>query len=118
MERGPLLGLERREELVLQAGGECAELPERALAVGRESDDVPAPVLRIALSLDEPPLLEFVEESDERPPVVAERVCDRRLRLGHSLVEQREDCMVVRAQARPLVFVEGALLRGEAEPLE
>ena len=73
----PLLGVERREEVVLQALVERAEPGQRALAVGVEADDVPAPIVRIALALDELLLLELVEEADERAPVVTERVRNR-----------------------------------------
>ena len=83
-----LLGVERREELVLQALGQCAELRQRALAVGCDPDDLPAPVVGIALALDERLLLELVEQADERAAVVAERVRDLRLRLGSAPLEQ------------------------------
>src|SRR5205823_8058929 len=48
-----LLGVERREELVLEALGEGAELRERALAVGCDADDLTAAVVRVALALPE-----------------------------------------------------------------
>src|SRR5438477_2955722 len=77
-----------------------------------------APVVGVALALDEALLLELVEEPDERPAVVAQCVGDRRLRLGHTFVEQRENRVVVRIQALLLVDLERAALGGEAEPLE
>ncbi len=113
-----LLGVERREELVLQALGQRAELRERALAVRRDPHEVPPSVVRIALALDELLLLELVQQADERATVVAERVCDLRLRLGSAALEQGEDRMVVRTEPEALVLVERPALGGEAEPLE
>ena len=51
--------------------------------------------------LDEPRVLELVEQPDELALVVAERVGDRALRLARALVEHGEDRVVVRVQARP-----------------
>src|SRR4051794_23520437 len=113
-----LRGVERSKELVLQPRGERAQPRECALAVARQADEVSAPVVGIALALEEALLLELVEQADERAAVVAERVGDRRLGLGHALVEQRENCVVIRAQTRLLVLVEGVLLGAEAKPLE
>jgi hypothetical protein len=79
---------------------------------------VAAPVVRIALPLDQASLFELVEEPDESAPVVAERIGDRGLRFGHALVEQHEDRVVIGAEARLLVLVHRALLRGEAQPLQ
>jgi EmrB/QacA subfamily drug resistance transporter len=118
VQRLSLLGVERSEELVLEAARKRAEPAERALAVGGEPDEVAPPVLGIAPPLDELLLLELVEKADERSAVVAERVGDRSLCLRRTLVEQGEDRVVIRAQAGLLVFVERTLLRGEAEPLE
>jgi len=47
-------------------------------------DEVPAAVFRIATALDEPLLLELVEQPHELAAVVAQRVGDRALRLGRS----------------------------------
>ena len=113
-----LLGVERGEELVFEAPGERAELPERALAVGRDADDLTAAVVGIALALDELLLLELVQQPDERAAVVAERVGDRSLRLGRALVEQRQDRVVIRAEAGLLVLVQRALLRGKTKALQ
>jgi hypothetical protein len=79
---------------------------------------VPAPVGRIAASLDEPALLELVEQADELAAVVAERVRDRPLGLARALVEHGQDGVVIRVEAGPLVRRDRALLRCEAEPLE
>ena len=79
---------------------------------------MPAPIVRIALALDELLLLELVEEADERAPVVTECVRDRGLRLGQTLVEQREDRVVVRIEAFLLVDLERADLGGETETLQ
>ena len=63
MQRRPLLGVERREKLILHTLVERTEPSQRALAVCGEPDDVPAPVVRISLPFDEfldrfPPLLD------------------------------------------------------------
>ncbi len=91
-----LLGVERSEELVLQAPRQRAELPERPLAVGGDADELPAAVVGVTLALDELLLLEFVEQADERAAVVAERVGDLRLCLGSAPFQQREDRVMVR----------------------
>src|SRR5919197_1465594 len=77
-----VLGVERREELLLDLLRDPAQPYELALAVGGEADDVAAPVGRVAVPLDQAPLLERVEQADELAAVDAERVCDRRLRLA------------------------------------
>ena len=65
-----------------------------------------AAVVRVAPALDQPALLEPVEEPDELAAVDAERVGDRALRLARALVEQREDAVVVRAEAGPLELLD------------
>ena len=77
-----------------------------------------AAVGRVAAALDEARLLELVEEADELPPVVAERVGDRALRLARALVEDGEDRVVVRVQPRLLVGAQRPLLGRHAEALE
>jgi hypothetical protein len=114
----PLLGVERCEEVVLEALADRAEPCERALPLGGEADDVAAPVVRVSLAFDDALLLELVQEADERAPVVAERVRDRGLRLGQARVEQREDRVVVRVEALLLVHLLRPALGGEAEALE
>ena len=66
-----------------------------ALAVGGDADHVAAPVVRVALPVDEAALLERVEERDEAARVEPERVGDRRLRLAVALGEDRQDAVVV-----------------------
>ena len=87
MELLALRGVERREELLLDAPRDRAELGELGLALGLEGDEMPAPVRGVALALDQSLLLELVEEPDEPAAVVAERVGDRRLRLAGALLE-------------------------------
>ena len=103
---GALLVVEVGEELRLEPLGERAELRVRALALGRDAHGVAPAVVRVAAALDEPLLLELVEQPDELAPVVAERVGDRALRLGRALVEQGEDGVVVRVQPGCLVRLE------------
>src|SRR5690242_16362175 len=94
-----LVRVEPREKLLLDALGDLAQLGELLLPLGLEADEMPAAVGRIAAPLDQPVLLELVEQPDEPAAVVAERVCDRRLRLARALVERAEDAVVVRALA-------------------
>ena len=55
-----------------------------------------APVGGVAAALDQPVLLELVQEPDQVAAVVRERVGDRCLRLAVALLEHREDRVVVR----------------------
>src|SRR2546423_10061178 len=87
MELRALALVEPGEELVLDTAGEGPELRERALPVGREPDDMPATVGRIAAPLDEAALLELVEQTHELATVVAQRVGDRPLPLARALVQ-------------------------------
>ena len=57
---------------------------------------MPAAVVRVAAPLDEPTLLEFVQQPDQLAAVVAQRVRDRALRLGRAFAEHEEDRIVVR----------------------
>src|SRR5919197_5536966 len=90
-----VLGVERREELLLDLLRDPAQPYELALAVGGEADDVAAPVGRVAVPLDQAALLERVEQADELAAVDAERVCDRRLRLAVALAEEGQYAVVV-----------------------
>src|SRR6266571_3952369 len=77
-----------------------------------------AAVVRIALALYQPPLLEVVEDVDELAAVEGEHVGDRRLRLRGALTEGRKDAVLVHAGAGPLEFVDHASLDREAEPCQ
>src|SRR5579872_1431178 len=92
----PLLGIEPGEELVLEPARDRTQLLELLLARRLQADEVPATVGGVALPLDQPLLLELVEQPDEPAAVVAERVGDRRLGLAGALVEGGEDAVVVR----------------------
>src|SRR6188472_4551946 len=70
VEGRPLLVVERREEVVLDPPGDPAQPPERLLAVGSQADRLPAPVVRVAPALDQPLLLELVQQPDELAAVV------------------------------------------------
>jgi hypothetical protein len=58
------LGIEWREQLVLQARDDRPEANQLAAPVGREADHVAAPVVRVPLALDQGALLERVEDTD------------------------------------------------------
>ncbi len=60
MEGLTALGVERSQQLVSQAVGDRAQANENAPALGRQADDVSAPVARVPLALDEAALLEGV----------------------------------------------------------
>jgi hypothetical protein len=94
----PLLLVERSEEVIVQLPGEHAKAPECLLPfrVSRTSADGGR---WVAPALDEPALLELVQQSDQLAAVVAERVGDRALRLCVSPREHEQDRVVVRVQA-------------------
>jgi len=60
---------------------------------------VSPPVEGVALPVDEPALLEGVENAHEAARVDAERAGDRRLGLAVAFAEDREDAVVVRLEA-------------------
>src|SRR5205823_14968276 len=76
VQRGALLLVERREELVLDLPPERPQLPQGSLSVLRQLDMVAAAVVGVAVPLDETALLELVEEADELALVVPEPVRD------------------------------------------
>src|SRR2546429_740404 len=88
--------IEGSEELLLDLLRKGTELLQRPFPVRCETDEVPAAVLGIATALDEPLLLELVEQADELAAVVAQRVGDRSLRLGRPLIEHEQDRVVIR----------------------
>ena len=64
--QGPaILGVERSEELLLHALADRAQLPQRIPAFRRHGDEVPPPVVAVALAHDVTALLEVVEQPDE-----------------------------------------------------
>ncbi len=113
-----MLLVERCEELVLEAFDDRAERRELLTSVFGEADRLSPSVVRIAAPLDQPVLLECVEEADELAAVELERVGDRRLRVSGSYVEQREDAVVVRSEPCRLELRQGAGLDCEAQPGE
>jgi hypothetical protein len=115
VEAGTIGAVERCEELALDARGDRAELGELLASGGRQADDMAAPVVRIGAALDQLVLLERVEEADELAPVELQRIGDRRLRIARALVEQRQDGVVVRAEAGLLELLERAHLDRDAQ---
>src|SRR5581483_12457026 len=113
-----LPGVERSEEFVLDLLCRRAEARERLPALGRHLDDVAAAVVRVTPALDQTRALELVEQPDQLPAVVAERIGDRALRLPLPLVEEGEDRVVVGVEPDLVVAGERLLLRCPAEPLE
>src|SRR5581483_10191326 len=97
---------------------ELAEARELALPVGGQADEVAPAVVRIAAALDEAALLERVEEAHELAAVEAQGVRNRRLRLAGALAEEREDAVVVGAEARLLERLHCPHLRADPEPAE
>ncbi len=118
VQRLAVLGAERREELVLELPRQIPEPLELAPARVGDADDVAAPVLRVALPLDQAALLERVEEGDKPARVERERVGNRRLRLADPLVEDRQHAVVVDLEARLLEACDRLPLEAEAEPAE
>src|SRR5581483_1044502 len=107
--------VERPEELVFDARNDRAQLDELPAPGRREADHVPAAVVRIAPALDEPAVLERVEDADELAAIEPEHVGNRRLGLARALVEQREQAVVVRLVARALELGERPRLHHEPE---
>jgi EmrB/QacA subfamily drug resistance transporter len=118
MELGALLVAERSEEILFDLPREGAHLSQRLLPLGRQADDVAAPVLGIAPAFDEPSVLQLVEEPDELAAVVPEPVGDRPLRFARALVHDEQDRVVIGVKADLLVRGQRALLRREAEAFE
>ena len=79
---------------------------------------MPASVVGIATALDKPALLELVEQPDQLPAVITERVGDRALVLARPFAEHDQDRVVVRVKARLLVRLHRPLLGRKAEALE
>ena len=80
----------------------------------READEVAPAICGVAPALDQVLLLERVEDADEHAAVELQRICDGRLRLARAFVEQRQDAVVVRAEADLLELLEGAGLEAHA----
>src|SRR5207302_5785180 len=93
------LGVERGQQLLLQARDDRAQANQLASSLGRETDHVPAPVVRVPLALDQSTLLERVEDPDQLAAVELERVGDRRLRLSRLFAEEGKDAVVVEAES-------------------
>src|SRR2546421_12705104 len=109
--------IERRQEVVLESLGEGTEAIQRLPSVGRNVDQLPSAVRLIAATLDQSALFQLVQQPDELPAVVTERICDRALRLVWVLLERDEDRVMGRAETGALVFAHRLLLRGAGEPL-
>ena len=83
MQRLAIVGVERREELVLELLDQLAQPPQLPLARGVMLTDVAAPVERVALPDDQAALLEPVEQRDQPARI------DRRARRRSSPVSRR-----------------------------
>ena len=77
-----------------------------------------APVARVAVALDQSPVLERVEDADHLAAVDVQRVGDRRLCLAVLLGQQRQDAVVVEARAAALDLLDRPRLERVAEPRE
>ena len=78
---------------------------------------MPSAILRVAAALDEPALLEIVEDADEMAPVVAEGVGDLRLRLRGSSSSRARIVWSYMLRPALLEGLDHALLDREADPL-
>src|SRR5207249_1609553 len=77
VEHLPALGVERREEVVLDLLHDRAQAAELRLAGWCQRDGVAAAIVGIPAALDQAPLFEAVEEADELAAVELQRVGDR-----------------------------------------
>ena len=118
LQRGSVAGIERCQELSLDALDDLAEGCELLATRRGQADDVAAAVARIAATLDQSMLLERVEQPDKLAPVELKGVGDRRLRVARALVEQRQDGVVVRAEPRLLELLERTGLDRHAQTRE
>ena len=87
-----------------------------ALAGGGEADEVAATIGDVAPPLDQLLLLECVEDADQHAAVELKRIRDGCLRLARAFVEERQDAVVVGAEADLLELLEGAGLESHAQP--
>src|SRR4051794_9380802 len=110
--------VQRREKLVLDRLHDRAQPRELALAVSGERDGVAASILGIATPFEQAALFQGIEQSDELATVHPERVGDRRLRLARPLGEERQETVVVAAEAGVLELLHRVLLDREAEPAQ
>src|SRR4051812_19007552 len=110
--------VQRGEELVLDRLHDRAQPRELPLAVSGERDGVAAAVLGIAAPFDQAALFQGIEQSDELAAVYLKRVGDRRLRLARPLGEEREESVVVAAEAGVVELLHRVLLDREAEPAQ
>jgi len=113
-----LVERERGEELAVELLRQRAHLRQHLPSLRRHDDDLATAVLRIAAALDEACFLELVEQADELPAVVAERIGDRALGLALALGERREDRVVLRVDAGVGVGLVRLFLRLHAEALQ
>jgi hypothetical protein len=81
VQRRPFLFAQRSEELLFDFSGERSQGAERPPSLRGDQHEMAAPILWIAASLDEPSLLELVEQADELTAVIAESIGDRALSL-------------------------------------
>ena len=113
-----LVGVERREELVLDSLDDRAKPRQLAFAFSCEHDGVAPPVVRVALAFDQAALLEAVEQPDELSAVELEGIRNRPLRLARALGYQREDAVVVRAVTGRLQLLDRLLLDRHSQPAQ
>ena len=102
------MSIERSKELVFEAidpGTESNELPA---ALGRQADDVTATILRISVPLDEPALLQAVQNSNQLTAIDGQRVGDRRLGSPRLLPEEGQHAVVILAESSLFQLLERA----------
>ena len=79
---------------------------------------MPAPVVRVPLTLDQPALFERVQDSDQLAAVQPERIGDRGLGFPGLFAEEGEDAVVVETEAGLLDFCDRLRFEGVAETCE
>ena len=75
-------------------------------------------IVWVTLPLDQAVLLQLVEDPDQLAPVEVERIGDLRLRVPGALVEESQDCVMVRVAPGGDELGHRALANGVAEALE
>src|SRR6266550_4581003 len=108
MERGAARSVEWSEELVFEAVDAGAESNELPPALGRQADHVTATILRIPVPLDEPALLQPVQNSNQLTAIDGQCVGDRRLGSSRLLPEEGQHAVVILAETGLFQLLERA----------
>jgi hypothetical protein len=114
----PLILAQRLEVVGFEPAGKRTQGSKRPFPLRRDSDEMPAPILRVTAALNEPSLLELVEKADELAAIVTERIGDGALCFMRSLAESDQHGVVVRVKPNLVVGLHRPLLRCKTKTFE